>query len=282
MTAEPRSTSPNAQGTPKVVLEVLDEHILVIRLDRPSQRNCVDGDTAHLLARAWERFRDDPDLWVAVLTGTGEKAFCSGADLGAAGELGPPRDARPSQIRQHLSFGPGYMGNTRMTNIFKPIIASINGDALAGGLELACLADMRIVEQHARLGVACRRWNVPLCDGGTQRLPRIIGMGHAMDLILTGRFIDAAEAHRMGLATRVVPTGQGLQTALELARKLCTFPQGAMRTDKQAAVMGLGRTLEEGLRIEGELARWAIWGQDIQEGMRAFKEKRPPNFPQED
>jgi enoyl-CoA hydratase len=255
---------------------------LLIQLNRPQVRNCVDAETAELLGLAWRRFRDDPELWVAVLTGSGERAFCSGADLSAAQEMGPGADARPSQWRHWLSHGPGYLGQTRMTDIYKPIIAAINGDALAGGLELACLADMRVVEEHARFGVACRRWNVPLCDGGTQRLPRIIGMGRAMEMILTGRMVDAREAHLFGLANEVVPTGQSLERALTLAQQLCAFPQGAMRTDKQAAVMGWGRPLEEGLRIEGELARWSLFGADMEEGRRAFQEKRLPKFPQDD
>mgnify|MGYP000380334759 CR=1 FL=1 len=264
------------------VTTTVQDHILTICINRPEVRNCVDGETARLLGEAWTRFRDDPDLWVAVLTGTGDKAFSAGADLGAVRELGPGPDARPSQIRQFLHSGQGFLGQTRLVDIFKPIIAALNGDALAGGLELACLADMRIAEPHARLGVACRRWNVPLCDGGTQRLPRIIGMGRAMDMILTGRFVDAQEALSMGLVNQIVPKGQSLTRAMELAKQLCALPQGAMRTDKQAAVTGYGRPLQEGLRIEAEVAWWHIQGQDLYEGARAFKEKRTPSFHQED
>jgi enoyl-CoA hydratase len=266
----------------KLLTEIHHDHTLLLTLHRPEVHNCVDHELAQLLADAWTRFRDDPDLWVAVLTGSGPKTFCAGADLSDAPALGPGPDARPSQWRHWLSHGPGYLGNTRLTDIYKPIIAALNGDALAGGLELACLADLRVVEQHARLGVACRRWNVPLCDGGTQRLPRIIGMGRAMDLILTGRAIDAQEALHMGLANEVVPTGHALTRALQLAHTLCQLPQGAMRTDKQAALLGWGRPLEDGLRIEGELARWALFSADMEEGRRAFLEKRPPHFPQDD
>jgi enoyl-CoA hydratase len=257
-------------------------HVLVIRLNRPEVRNCVDREAAELLAAAWTRLRDDPALWVGVLTGTGDKAFSAGADLADADALGPGPDAAPSEWRRFLSHGPGFLGQTRMTDLYKPVLAAVNGDALAGGLELACLADLRIVERHARFGVACRRWNVPLCDGGTQRLPRIVGYGRAMDLILTGRSIDAQEAHFMGLANEVVEPGESLGCALALAQRLCAFPQGAMRTDKQAAAMGWGRPLEEGLRIEGELARWSLFGEDMEEGRRAFLEKRPPRFPQRD
>jgi len=266
---------------PKVITDRQD-HIFIITINRPEKRNCVDGQTAALLEQAWKRFRDTEDLWVAILTGAGHKAFCAGADLGDLQSLGPDPNATPSQIRHFIAHGPGYMGYTRQTDIYKPVIAAINGYALAGGLELACLADIRIVEQHAELGVACRRFNVPLLDGGTQRLPRILGMGHAMDLIITGRFIDADEAYRMGLANRVVPTGKALESALQMARELCELPQGAMRSDKQAALMGYGRTLEEGLRIEAEVGKSVLDSFDIREGSSAFVQKRKPGFKQDD
>lgn len=266
----------------KVETTIHDTHTFEIRINRPEVRNAVDGETATALAEAWRHFRDDDTLRVAVLTGTGEKAFSAGADLGALKTLGPGFDASPGGVRRFVQHGDGYLGHTRGTDIDKPILAAINGDALAGGLELACLADLRIVAEHARLGVACRRWNVPLVDGGTQRLPRIVGMGHAMDLILTGRFIDADEAHRMGLANRVVSRGAALSRALELAAELAALPQQAMRTDKQAAYAGFGRPLEEGLRIEAELGQWALRSRNIHEGARAFKEKRSPDFEPED
>jgi enoyl-CoA hydratase len=266
---------------PKVETSV-EDHVFVIRLNRPEVRNAVDGEMADALKAAWVRFRDDDALWVAVLTGAGDKAFCAGADLGNLDSLGPDRDAPPHVWRRFVSHGDGYLGGTRMVDIYKPIIAAINGDALAGGLELACLADLRVVEEHAELGVACRRFNVPLCDGGTQRLPRIIGLGWAMELILTGKFIDAQEARRMGLANEVVRKGEGLRRALELAHTLCALPQGAMRTDKEAAMRGLNQDLESGLRTEAELARWTLFGHDLKEGARAFKENRAPTFTQED
>ncbi len=264
------------------VLTRVEGHVFVITLNRPEKRNCVDGETAKLLTEAWKRFRDEDDLWVAVLTGTGEKAFCAGADLSDPASLGPPPGTPPHKLRHFLAHGEGYMGYTRQTDIWKPIVAALNGHALAGGLELACLADLRIAEEHVDLGVACRRFNVPLVDGGTQRLPRIVGMGRAMDLILTGRFVGANEAHQMGLVNEIVPRGKSLERALELARALCELPQGAMRTDKQAAMMGWGRPLEEGLRIEAELGQWAIKSPDLVEGAMAFVEKRPPRFKQDD
>lgn len=264
------------------VRTTVENRLFVIELNRPELRNCVDGETAALLEAAWLRFRDDPDLWVAILTGAGDKAFCAGADLGALATLGPGSDATPHALRHFISHGSGYLGYTRQTDIYKPIIAAVNGDALAGGLELACLADLRVVEEHARFGVSCRRFNVPLVDGGTQRLPRIVGLGRAMELILTGKMIDAAEAHRIGLANEVVAPGQALARARELGEELCRLPQGAMRTDKQAAMMGFGRSLEEGLRIEAELGQWAIRSSDLLEGARSFKEKRGARFSQDD
>jgi enoyl-CoA hydratase len=258
-------------------------HVLTITINRAEKRNCVDGETAKLLHEAWLRFRDDDQLFVAILTGSGDEAFCSGADLSAIGTLGPAPNASPAEVRRFVTNGAGYMGYTRQTDIFKPIIAALNGSALAGGLELACLADMRVMCEHAQVGVSCRRWNVPLVDGGTQRLPRIIGMGRAMDWILTGRFVSSDEAHRVGFANEIVPKGQALARATELAEALCALPQGAMRTDKQAAVMGWGKPLEEGLRIEAELGQYPLRAmEDIVEGASAFVQKRPPKFVQDD
>ena len=264
------------------VLTSIDERVFVVTINRPEKRNAVDGETASLLEDAWKRFRDDDDLWVAVLTGAGDQAFCAGADLSAVETLGPGSDASPEEIRRFVTHGTGYLGYTRQADIYKPILAAVNGHALAGGLELACMADMRIVEEHAEMGVACRRWNVPLVDGGTQRLPRLIGMSRAMDLILTGRFVKAAECLALGLANEVVPKGKSLERAMKLAKDLCAVPQGAMRSDKQAALMGWGRPLEEGLRIEAELGQYAIQSRDMREGARAFVEKRKASFEQDD
>ncbi len=265
----------------KVLTEVRGR-ILIITINRPEKRNCVDGETASLLEAAWKRFRDEDGLYVAILTGAGEKAFCAGADLSNLMSLGPPPGSSPLARRRFITHGPGYMGYTRQVDIYKPIIAAVNGYALAGGLELACLADIRIVEEHAEMGVACRRWNVPLLDGGTQRLPRILGMGRAMEMIITGRFVKADECLRIGLANEVTPKGKSLERAIELAEHLCTLPQGAMRSDKQAALMGYGRALEEGLRIEAEVGQWAVMSFDIREGSSAFVQKRKPEFRQDD
>jgi enoyl-CoA hydratase len=264
----------------KVVTE-RREHIWIITINRPEQMNCVDGETAALLETAWKTFRDDDDLYVAVLTGAGDTAFCSGADLKNLASLGPGPAVSRHARRRFITNGPGYMGYSRQTDIFKPILCAVNGYAFAGGLELACLGDMRIASENAEFWVACRRWNVPLVDGGTQRLPRIVGMGWAMELIVLGKRIDAREAYRIGLANEVVPRGQALSRSLELARQVCAYPQGAIRTDKEAAIRGFGRPLEEGLRIECEVGQTVIGSQDTFEGPAAFAEKRPPRFAQD-
>ncbi len=244
--------------------------ILIIRFDRPEVRNCIGPTTHRELVEAWTRFRDDDTAKVAILTGTGEQAFCAGGDLKAADALvGAPGATLDA---------PGIIGPSRWTDIYKPIVAAINGVAFAGGLEWACFADIRIAEAHARFGVTCRRWNVGLGDGGTQRLPRIVGMGRAMDLILTGRVIDASEAERIGLVNEVVPTGQSLERALELAAYLCELPQPAMRTDKEAAVRGFGLPLREGLRIEAECFERSIREPDTTEGLRRFRERTHPDL----
>lgn len=262
----------------KVLTERRD-HIWIITINRPEQMNCVDGDTAALLEQAWKTFRDDDELYVAILTGAGDTAFCSGADLKNLPSLGP--GASRHQRRHFITSGPGYMGYSRQTDIFKPILCAVNGYAFAGGLELACLGDLRVASENAEFWVACRRWNVPLVDGGTQRLPRIVGMGWAMELIVLGKRIDAQEAYRIGLANEVVSRGQALSRAIELAEQICAYPQGAIRTDKEAALRGFGRPLEEGLRIECEVGQTVIGSHDTFEGPAAFAERRAPKFAQD-
>ncbi len=261
----------------KVVTSIV-ERTLVITINRPDKRNCVDGETARLLHDAWIRFRDDDALWVAILTGAGDQAFSAGADLsdlsGLSVAIGTTQEARDAFVDN----GTGFLGYTRQTDIYKPILCAVNGFALAGGLELMCMGDIRVVEEHAEMGVACRRWDVPLVDGGTQRLPRIVGMGRAMELILTGRFIDATEAKAIGLANEIVSKGAALSRAHEIAKTLCALPQSAMRADKKAAMLGWGAPLAEGLRIEAAAGMTVLGGADMVEGARAFLEKRPAKF----
>jgi enoyl-CoA hydratase len=247
----------------------------IIRFNRPEVRNCVGPTTHKELIKAWTQFRDDDEAIVAIITGAGDKAFCAGGDLKAGEAIVP---FTPEEIVAHnRGERPGMLGPSRWTNIYKPIIAAVNGVAYAGGLEWACFADIRIAEEHASFGVTCRRWNIGLGDGGTQRLPRIIGMGRAMELIITGRVIDAREAERIGLVNEVVPKGKSLERALELAEFICKLPQPALRTDKEAAVRGFGLPLSEGLRIEAECFNRSIHDPATAEGLRRFRERDHPD-----
>lgn len=227
---------------PDLLLET-DGPILTITMNRPDRRNAVDGPMAAQLREAFERFETDDDLEVAVLTGAGGN-FCAGADLTAV------TDPERRHVLDPEGGGSGPMGPSRMA-LSKPLIAAVPGYAVAGGLELALLADLRIVEEDATLGVFCRRWGVPLIDGGTVRLPRIVGMGRALDLILTGRPVGAHEALQMGLANRVVPIGESLHAAQKLAASIAAFPQGCMLTDRASAYGQWDLPLDEALRAEG-------------------------------
>ncbi len=256
--------------------------VRIIQFNRPEVMNCVGLNTHHELVHAWDAFRDDEDALVAVITGAGERAFCAGGDLTGGVNLSPTGAAfektSASVLASHeRGEQPGVLGPSRWTDIYKPIIAAVNGVAYAGGLEWACYADMRIAEEHASFGVTCRRWNIGLADGGTQRLPRIVGMGRAMELMLTGKVISADEAYRIGLVNEIVPKGQGLARAVELAEFIATLPQGAIRTDKEAAVRGFGRPIDEGLRIEAECFHRSFFHPDTEEGLRRFRERDHPD-----
>lgn len=221
----------------------LDGPVTTIHLDRPERRNAVDGPMAAALRDAFEQFEADDSQRVAVLSGDHDH-FCAGADLAAIQDPPLRHDLDPD------GGGSGPMGPTRMA-LSKPLIAAVAGYAVAGGLELALLADLRVVEQDAVFGVFCRRWGVPLIDGGTVRLPRVVGLGRALDLILTGRPVDAQEALAMGLANRVVPTGQALPVAQALARQLATFPQACLAADRESTYRSFDLPLAEALRAEG-------------------------------
>jgi enoyl-CoA hydratase/carnithine racemase len=227
----------------------------LITIDRPRRRNAVDGPTAAALLEAYERFAGDDGACVLVLTGAGEDAFCAGADLKALATLDPDAPAGP-------------MGFTRLASP-KPAIAAIAGWCVAGGLELALWCDLRIATPEARFGCLERRWGVPLLDGGTQRLPRVVGLGRALDLILTGRTVDAAEAHAIGLVTEVVPAGEHVARALELAEAIAAFPQDTLRSDREAALAGL--PLADGLALEARLGRERL-GTAL-EGARRFADR---------
>jgi enoyl-CoA hydratase len=210
----------------------------LVTIDRQHRRNAVDGPTAAALHEAYLRFEEDGQARVLVLTGAGGVSFCAGADLKAT-----------DTFVERLESEEGPMGFTRLTPS-KPTIAAISGFCLAGGLELALWCDLRIATEGSSLGYPERRWGVPLIDGGTQRLPRIVGLGRALDMILTGRILGAEEALAMGLLTEVVPAGTHLDRALALAEGLAAFPQRTMLADRRAAIEGLGMTLAEGLAME--------------------------------
>jgi enoyl-CoA hydratase len=210
----------------------------VLTIDRPERRNAVDGPTADLLAEGYERFVADDEARVLVLTGAGGVAFCAGADLKAIESFGP-----------RLGAEGGPLGFTRRLSP-KPTIAAIEGWCLAGGLELALWCDLRVAARGVRLGFPERRWGVPLIDGGTQRLPRIVGLGRGLDLILTGRIVESDEALSIGLVTELVDDGAALDRALEYAEALARFPQETMLADRQAAHEGFGLPLAAGLALE--------------------------------
>jgi enoyl-CoA hydratase len=238
-------------------MTVLVEHdgpVAVITINRPAARNAVDPATAARLFEAFCETERDEAVLAAVLTGA-DGYFCAGYDLKVAANPNDD-DARPLEAQA------GPMGPSRLLadrhesapgiSLSKPLIAAVEGHAVAGGLELALLADLRVASETAIFGVFCRRWGVPLIDGGTLRLPRVIGNGRAMDMILTGRAVDAQEAYAWGLANRLVPKGQARAAAIELAKEIARFPQLCLRADRASAYAGWSRDVDEALRREGE------------------------------
>jgi enoyl-CoA hydratase len=212
----------------------------VLTIDRPQHRNAIDSASAEQFRQGLRDFEADADARVLVLTGAGGVAFCAGADLKA--------------LDLDVDHPEGPMGPTRLTPS-KPAIAAVDGWCLAGGVELALWCDMRIATPASTFGLFERRWGVPLVDGGTQRLPRVVGMGRALELILTGRPVDAEEAHRIGLVNELVEPGKHLERALELAERIASFPQETMLADRRAAIEGFGLPLSEGLQLEHKLGR---------------------------
>jgi enoyl-CoA hydratase len=247
--------------TKRAVRSEKSGHVTTIVLERPEVRNAVDRTTAAALADAFRAFDADPGARVAVLFGEGG-TFCAGADLGAFARgdgnvLSPDGDAP--------------MGPSRML-LGKPVIAAVAGHAVAGGLELALLCDLRVVEEDATFGVFCRRFGVPLIDGGTVRLPRLIGLSRALDLILTGRAVDASDALAMGLANRVVPKGLARPAAEELAAEIARFPQATMRGDRESAYASLGMPLEAALANEFRIGMASLSTGEAATGATSFAE----------
>jgi enoyl-CoA hydratase len=236
-----------------------DGPVAVVTIDRPEVRNAVDGPTADALREAFEAFDADDARAVAVLTGAGG-AFCAGADLKAVSE------GRGNRVTDD---GPGPMGPTRMT-LSKPVLAAIEGHAVAGGLELALWCDLRVAARDAVLGVYCRRFGVPLIDLGTVRLPRLIGHGRAMDLILTGRGVPGDEALAIGLVDRVTESGGALAAAVALAHELAALPQACLRNDRRSAIEQWGLTENEAMRNELRLGRATLESGESLEGAQSF------------
>lgn len=270
-----------------------DGPVTTIMFDRPEVKNCIGPRTHRELVHAFNRFRTDDEAKVAVITGAGDSAFCAGGDLKSNFTAPEPTShhnpdvsvlcpIEPADIARHdRGEAPGILGPSRWTDIYKPIIAAVNGLAYAGGFEWACYADMRIVEEHASFGMTCRRWNIGLADGGSQRLPRIVGMGRALELIITGKVIGAEEAYRIGLANEVVPRGGSLERAVELAHFIASLPQPAIHADKEATIRGFGQDLREGLRIEAECFNRLLGRHEARdefmEGLRRFNERDHPD-----
>ncbi len=236
-----------------------EESIAIVTINRPEARNAVDYTTAQELANAFRRFDADESLSVAILTGTGG-FFCAGADLKAVAT------GRGNRV---TAEGDGPLGCTRML-LSKPVIAAVEGYAVAGGLELALWCDMRVAARNAIFGVYCRRFGVPLVDGGTVRLPRLIGMSNAMDMILTGRGVSGDEALRMGLANRVVDRGNALASAAELARQIAAFPQRCLRSDRMSAYEAWSMPLSDAIANEYRHGIATVQSGETREGAARF------------
>jgi enoyl-CoA hydratase len=244
--------------------------VATVTIDRPEVANAVDGETARLLVETFERFDNEPSLSVAILTGAAGK-FSAGGDLKAmldGGSISVTAD------------GHGPLGPTRMM-LSKPVIAAVEGHAVAGGLELALWCDMRVAARNATFGVYCRRWGVPLCDGGTVRLPRLIGQSHALDMILTGRGVGGEEAYRMGLVNRLCEPGEALEVARGLAQALAALPQTCLRSDRRSAYEQWDLDLPAALRNETERGLHVIRSGETIGGIQGWRsgERKVEDFP---
>ena len=244
-----------------IVVDQPAGNVLTIGINRPAARNAVDGPTARALAEEFRAFDADPDLHVAVLYGLGG-TFCAGADLKQIGS------GNGNRVERDMSMD-GPLGPTRML-LDKPVIAAVEGYAVAGGLELALWCDLRVAASDAVFGVFCRRWGVPLIDGGTIRLPRLVGHSHALDMILTGRGVSGDEALRMGLANRIVAHGTALDAAVALAVEIAALPQRCLRSDRRSSYDQWGLSYDEALANETELGLATILSGETQAGAARF------------
>lgn len=243
-------------------------HIFHIIINRPEVYNCIDGEAAALLLDAWKTFRDDKSLIVAVLSSTGEQSFCSGADLKSLNGL-VDINADSKGVEKFITEGTGPMGGTRIVQT-KPVITVSQGYTYAGGLELFCHGHIRLAEEKATFSVACRRWGVPLADGGTVYLPRLIGQGAALPLIITGQKIDAQRAYETGLVWEKTPVGKGLGRALKYARQICAQPQDALMADLASAINGYHLSMNDALKLEATGIYPVLRSESIMKGVARF------------
>jgi len=268
-------TGPNLQGRPLMpsVLYEQTQRIVTITINRPDAMNAIDPETHQALIEAWTRFRDDDSAWVAILTGAGTKSFSAGADLK---KLIPAAFAKAGGGGRHNQYGLG--GITRGLEIWKPMIAAINGHCLAGGMEQALACDLRIAAPHATFGLPEVRWAIMPGAGGTQRLPRAVGLAKAMEMILMARTLTVEQALQCGLVNAVVPLPELIPTAREWAQTICERGPLAVRAAKEAVIRGLTMPLADGLRLEALLSSTLRGTEDAVEGPKAFAEKRKPEF----
>ena len=261
------------QGKYKKIIFERQGRIVIITINRPEVRNAIDPETVDELARAFVEFRDDPELWVGIVTGAGDQAFSAGADLASASAMfgGKQRVAMPGHGRI-------YYGVTKGLELWKPMIAAINGFALGGGLEIALACDLRIAAEHATFGLPEVRWSLIAAAGGLLRLPRAIPLAKAMEIILLGQRMSAQEALHYGLVNKVVPLDQLMPTAMEWANRICENGPLAVRASKECAIKGLDIDLENAMRLDEYFLVRLMQTEDIKEGPRAFLEKRKPEF----
>ncbi len=250
---------------------LIDRHgeVTLLTLNRPEVHNNVDRDLAIELAEGINAFAADESAKVLVITGAGEEAFCAGANLKGMSEL----------WEHPYTYSAGPMGFA-LLDPGKPTIAAINGWCLAGGVELACWCDFRIVAENAKLGLLNKRWGLSLADGGTQRLPRVVGIGNALWMIETGMQIDAYRAQLIGLAQEVVPAGEAVDRAMEIAQHICTYPQVGLRADRKAALATFGMSLEDGLQYEVDICHPPVRAPEVVAGMDSFVKGSRPQPPQ--
>ena len=242
--------------------------VFEIQINRPDIHNCVDGEAARLLLEAWQRFRDDDTLTVAILHGAGDRAFCSGADLTALETL-VEANADAARIQEIVREGTGPMGGSRIVQR-KPVITVTQGYTYAGGLELFCHGHIRIAEKQALFSVACRRWGVPLVDGGTVYLPRLLGQAQALPLIITGQRIRAQRAFEIGLVWELTAKGRGLARAFRVAEQICKQPRDALMADLASAIDGAHLSMEAALEREAQNIYPVIRSDSFREGVARF------------